>query len=78
MHHIVKANTQAFHTGSVDLLPFIPQLGARSNHKSRMDTIGGITREDIRSGVDIMAFSTTGLVNTHVIFVFRHGKHLVY
>ena len=25
-----------------------------------------------------MAFSTTGLVNTHVIFVFRHGKHLMY
>ena len=25
-----------------------------------------------------MAFSTTGLVNTHVIFVFRHGKHLLY
>ena len=23
-----------------------------------------------------MAFSTTGLLNTHVIFVFRHGKHL--
>ena len=26
----------------------------------------------------LMAFSTTGLVNTHVIFVFRHGKHLMY
>ena len=25
-----------------------------------------------------MALSTTGLVNTHVIFVFRHGKHLIY
>ena len=25
-----------------------------------------------------MAFSTAGLVNTHVIFVFRHGKHLMY
>ena len=25
-----------------------------------------------------MAFSTTGLVNTYVIFVFRHGKHLMY
>ena len=24
-----------------------------------------------------MAFSTTGLLNTHVIFVFRHGKHLM-
>ena len=54
MHHIDKANTQAFHTGSVDLLPFIPQLGARSKHKSRMDTVGGITREEIRSCVDIL------------------------
>ena len=25
-----------------------------------------------------MAFSITGLVNTHVIFVFRDGKHLMY
>ena len=30
------------------------------------------------STCNTMAFSTTGLVNTHVIFVFRHGKHLVY
>ena len=36
------------------MLLFIPQLGARSNHKSRMDTIGGITREDIGSCVDIV------------------------
>ena len=27
--------------------------------------------------VRTMAFSTTGLLNTHVIFVFRHGKHLM-
>ena len=25
-----------------------------------------------------MAFSTTGLLNVHVIIVFRHGKHLMY
>ena len=24
-----------------------------------------------------MGFSTAGLVNTHVIFVFRYGKHLI-
>ena len=39
--------------------------------------ISGVLFEIIQQ-LEVMAFSTTGLLNTHGIFVFRHGKHLMY
>ena len=48
-----------------------PKGGIRGDHVL-LHTPAQINRLD-----KTMAFSTTGLVNVHVIFVFRHGKHLM-
>ena len=60
-------------------------LSLRRQFKKNIDVynlfqeqINDMINNGILRKVSAMAFSTTGLVNTHVIFVFRHGKHLMY
>ena len=44
----------------------------------RPDRDSNPDRRGEKTYVVTMTFSTTCLVNTHVIFVFRYGKHLMY
>ena len=56
-------------------------IGYNGNRLGRYVTVTVSTIPDRKSkrheNLSGMVFSTTGLVNTHVIFVFRHGKHLM-
>ena len=64
------------HNNALDLLLF-KSGKSRVLHYSHYAIRVSLALECYVTSVYTMAFSTTGLLNTHVIFVFGHGKHLM-